>query len=181
MKIGGFCLLILFSAGCTSAEAPVAKLSFSSIYKAGTEYSIIFRADRDMESFFSYNGKKVVVQRLVCALDEDRDFKIEHDMHRFFRGDLTLQEKETEHRYRYVSNGNFFTSLDNGGHKRVIQSDEVLRLLADEVTIDCKVVMTIYLSKPYYSDTMKIPVVAMTDVLKAAAAPRPCCDIPRSE
>lgn len=170
--------LLLLSA-CFTSSKPVAHLEFSSIHQSEGRYAITFYSDKDIDGLFiPKNGEKIVSRSLICALGNDLDFRVEHNLEKLFDGDLVLEKKEKAQRYKYVSNGNFFRSWDKDTYRRTIDSKEVVRLIRDKQDVDCKIVVTVYLHQPYYSATMKIPVVELLRVLTQAHPAKPCCNVP---
>ncbi|WP_156648918.1 hypothetical protein [Massilia sp. Leaf139] len=57
-----------------------------------------------------------------------------------------------------------------------MESKEVLKLIENKSAIECKIVMTIYFSKPYYSASMMISADAIRGLLKQADPPSSCCE-----
>lgn len=178
MKKSNFILILIFFVlmSCRSNEKQAAKLSFSSVYGTKNGYAIEFYSDVNMDSIFSEaKGEDVVMRSLLCSLSDDRDFRVEHNMKKFFRGDLTLSKGESGKGYKYISEGDFFVNWNGNTHQRVIEANDVLKLLSRQDTIECKVVMIIYLSSPYYSESMNIPVNAIKKIVEQAAPLPTCC------
>lgn len=105
---------------------------------------------------------------MICALENDRNFSIEHNLQRFYRGAIDLNRAMSSNRrsYRYSASGNFFLGFDNGGQTKVLEPVELDGLLKSKENIECKVVLTIFLSKPYYSASMFIPVERIVGLLQ---------------
>lgn len=177
MFIASFLLVAL--ADCTSSSKPPANLNFSSIEKSSLGYAIEFYSDMDIESLFSTERtRKIVARSLVCALENDHDFSVEHNIERAFRGGVELQGSElrgTKKQYRYLSEGNFFYSFNNGSQQAPLEKDEVIKLLAEKSVIECRIVMTIYFSKPYFSGSMMIPARDVVALLKISRDLFPVC------
>ena len=179
MELRYMSLFVLFLlSGCLARERPIANLKFSSFQQSGARHSITFYSDQAIDAlFFPDKGEKTVSRSVICALGEDRDFRVEHNLEKLFDGDLVLEKKEGARSYRYTSSGNFFLSWDDDTYRRVIESGEVLNLMGDKQEVECKVVITVYLYRPYYSHAMKIPVAALVEVLKKVPPPPPCCHV----
>jgi len=165
-------VLLIGLSACKFNARPVANLTFSTFQKVHAGYMIEFYSDIDIDSLFaSAHTRKVVAKKLICALEDDRDFSVEHNMARFFRGGVEFQEavlEKSRQKYRYLSDGIFYLSFDNGSQVTKLTEDEVVSLLSNKKEIECKVIMTIFLSRPYYSATMKISAEKISDLLKAA-------------
>lgn len=166
-----FVLVVLTCMVGCEVDKPAANLTFSSIQKAHKGYVIEFYSDIDIDSLFSSeHTRKIISRQLVCALENDRDFSVEHNMAKFFGGDVELQEGNTDKsgkKHRYLSNGLFYFNFDEGSRFARLAEDEVIDLISNTAEIDCKVVMTVFLSKPYYSATMKIPAREVVRLMKA--------------
>lgn len=101
--------MLLLLQGCFSRKKPNAELMFSSFEKSDARYSIAFYSNLDIDSLFSpAGGEKTVARSLVCALERDNAFKVEHNISKIFDGDLVLNGKAAQNKYRYISTGNFF-------------------------------------------------------------------------
>lgn len=76
------------AAGC-SLPKPVAKLTYTEITKVTRAYEIKFSSDLNPDTLFNPDvDEKVVVRRLICALDDDADFSVKHTLKRYFRGEF---------------------------------------------------------------------------------------------
>ena len=171
-------VIFLLLSGCSVGDRPDAHLSFSKFYQSEARYAIEFYSDRDIDRlFFPEKGEKTVSRSLICALEKDQDFRVEHSLAKLFDGGLNLEGREGVQRYKYSSAGNFFLTWDGDARRRTLDSREVLKLLEDKQEINCKVVVTVYLHRPYYSQVMKIPVSALVNVLKQVQPPKSCCNV----
>lgn len=148
-------------AGCFSMEKPVAQIEFQGIYKAEDQYRIRFNSSVNLDILYNEkNDEKVVSRRLVCSLADDVNFSVDHNLEKFFRGYFEVSSTSSnmeEGPFKYESIGNFYFSQDRGTSKRVFDEIDLIQILGLRTTIPCRVVMTIYLRKPYYSTIMHIP------------------------
>lgn len=97
MKV--LCLLpiIFLLSTCLSGDKPGAKITYSKIEVAKQKYSITFRSDKNIDALFLQDrGESVVAKRLVCALGNDRDFRVEHNMGSFLRGIFFFRRRKQE-------------------------------------------------------------------------------------
>jgi len=163
-------IILMGMVGCASEAKPLANLTFSVIQKAPAGYTIEFYSDIEIDSLFaSESTRKIVSRQLICALENDRNFSVEHKITRFFSGDVELQKTDSDNSdrgYRYLSNGLFYLSFNNGSRLAKLTEREVINLLSVQDELECKVVMTVFLSKPYYSAAMKIPVAQVVKLLR---------------
>lgn len=94
-----------------------------------------------------------------CGLSDDQDFSIKKFM-RFTAFGVIEPEKDVSSKvgFSYLTH-TFMSELSNGGgSRRDLSVAELNHLLANKQQIPCKVVITAYGYKPYYSNTMNIPV-----------------------
>jgi hypothetical protein len=161
--------MALSCAACFSTPEPPALLQFVSFTKKTYGYDFEFTSDTDFFATYWVRGRRpVVVRWLVCSLDDDTNFAVDHTLKRFMRGSIepVLRHAVDQRlKFSYTTHLNFSVTNDQGTSDDDLSSQEVNRLLADRTTIPCKVVMTIYLSKPYYSKTMHVPAKALLDAV----------------
>lgn len=147
--------------GVTSIEK-----TFSSSQENGEpirakEYTMLFTSDIELLELFKKDDgdNPLVWARLVCALDNDVNFSVEHRMQRYIHGTVEpdTQKIEPVTNFKYLSKFNFFETTDNGSSESYIDKEHLNYLLSKRTLIPCKVVMTVYLSSPYYSNTVNIP------------------------
>lgn len=142
-------LALFYLSGCLSGERPVAHLEFSRFEKLDSGYLISYYSDKNFDSLLTADGGKIVSRSLICALKEDEDFRVEHSINKFFDGDVVLRKGEGEGKFQYSSTGDFYVSWDNDSQRRFLEGREILKLMSKKPAVACKVVMTVYLSKPY--------------------------------
>ncbi|PMQ04392.1 hypothetical protein DyAD56_15430 [Dyella sp. AD56] len=162
-------LLTLACTACFSTPEPPAELTFTGISPKGYSYELTFDSDTDFFAPYWVRGRRPVVTRfLKCSLDDDADFSVDHVLLRFMRGSIEEAEQKAPSntslfKFKVLLN---FQETDSGGSgSKNLHAATVSRLLAGRSTIPCKVVMTIYLAKPYYSKTMRVPVKALLDAV----------------
>ena len=161
--------LALACTACFSASEPPATLIFTGFVLKGYNYELTFDSDTDFfASYWKRDRGTVVTRFLNCSLDDDADFSVDHVLTRFMSGRIEPNEQKA------LSNTPTFTykvlldfqETNNGGNSdQHLNAATVNELLVGRSTIPCKVVMTIYWSKPYYSKTMQVPVKALLDVV----------------
>ena len=159
-KWGGVLLLATLSGmSCAADQTRPATISFTSFDHVPDGYRVRFVSDADLAR---REGEMRVGEWLVCELDGDADFSIEHRISQFARGDIMPDQEAgavtSEGQWPYYADVDFYRTLDQGTSEQYLESRDVVELLAGRDAITCKVVMTIYLGDPYYSRSMEIPV-----------------------
>ena len=172
-----FVALSLCSA-CVPHNKPVANIQFSSVTSADKvyeslrevggpivirNYTMHFTSNIEMlELFKKEDGTNPLVSaRLVCALEDDTNFSVKHNMQRYVEDGIKcggLERKSQGNVFNYISEFDFFETKDDGGSESRLEKQELNNMLSQKREIPCKVVITVYLSTPYYSNAMYVPV-----------------------
>jgi hypothetical protein len=167
-------LLALASLSACTATTPVAKLKYLGISSTpDRNYHLKFESDQPLLELFAKNKhRKVVLAELVCSLDNDHNFDFGHRLKSFAKGGFDFIEKKKasgQTGYAFDSTLHFWEGAPtNMGSDQSLAKEELDVLLKAKESIPCKVRMTVYLSSPYYSETMLVPA---KDIL-AVALPR---------
>ena len=162
------CLFCVPLSAC-SAKKPVADLAFSHFKKAGDAYEVGFKSNIDLDALYaSEKDEKVVSRRLICALDKDRDFSVNHSLQKYLRGEIAPLAQKQPSTYSYLAHADFYKSFDNDTTRQYIDERELAEILSKTPEIACKVVMTVYMKSPYYSATMLIPAGEILKVISPA-------------
>lgn len=163
-----FLPLLLSCVGCVKhlQEQPAA-LNFVRFERVAYAYKLTFDSDKAFLAA-SYTDKLPVVGHwLICSLDDDADFSIEHAfaLRRFMRGDIESADQAGKGQplFTYSPELNFRETRDGGSSDHALSKTEVNSLLAGRSSIPCKAVMTIVGYAPYYSMTMRVPTKALLD------------------
>lgn len=177
MRKALFILIISLCAACTPHNKPIANIQFSKttstekIYEPLQEggepiksrtHTIYFTSNIEILNLFKEENSSnpVVSPRLICALENDEDFSVKHRMKRYIYGYIDRDNIATSSSaglFDYAIEFNFIEGNDSGSSESNIEKQKLNELLSKKQTVPCKVVMTIYLSAPYYSNTMYIP------------------------
>ncbi|VVQ18592.1 hypothetical protein PS925_04463 [Pseudomonas fluorescens] len=168
------CVFLCICSGCAKDHIkPPANLVFRSIERDDSSllYVIRYQSDVDVLNLFD-RGERVGMASgmLECALSDDQDFSIKKFM-RFTAFGVIQPEKDVSSKmgFSYLTR-TFMSELSNGGgSQRDLSASELNQLLSNKQQIPCKVVVTAYGYKPYYSNTMNIPV---ADLLREINKPR---------
>jgi hypothetical protein len=156
--------------GCARDTAPSAKLEFVSIKSSGSNFELVFNSSvnftkiKDDHKFFP-----VVGAYLKCALEDDKDFTVGYFIPRTLEAILDPDEDQPKlmgSAFQYSLKARFLETLDNGGSTSYISNAQVASLLAKKTSIPCKIAMSVYASKPYYSEVMELPTAKVLQELK---------------
>ncbi|RUL75408.1 hypothetical protein [Dyella choica] len=161
--------LMLSCAGCVKhLQEPPAAVSFVRFEKTSYTYKLTFNSKAGFLAA-SYTDKLPVVGHwLICSLDGDTDFSIDHafSLRRFMRGITDSADhvgKGQQSLFAYSSELTFSETLDGGTSDHALSKTDVNSLLAGRSSIPCKVIMTITGYAPYYSMTMQVPAKVLLD------------------
>lgn len=144
-------------------HVPGAKLAYEKVYEHNGSIAIRFVSSVDLEELFKRNRvQKPVRTYLLCALGEDVNFDIERRMSYTIEGNFKVARRGSKIAYQAL--GSLYASRGKGLEYEAIKSAEMIKILTKKDAIPCKVIITVYLSSPYYSDTLYIP---MADLKKA--------------
>ncbi|WP_460120312.1 hypothetical protein [Pseudomonas sp. H3_G09] len=155
-------LMLIFCTSCAKDHSvPPANLNFHTLEREGHSslYAFYYGSDVDLLDLFN-RGKRVgaASTMLKCALGEDEDFSITN---RFRYSAYGLVDEDASNkargRFNYVTSAFLSQTQDNGSTQDNLSVPELNDLLSRKKSIPCKVVITAYGYKPYYSNTMNIP------------------------
>lgn len=156
--------VVAFIMACGNQHAP-ANITYERFHELPRQFAIDFLSDTNFEASFAKNKhQKIIYKTLTCSLSDDANFDIKHRLRFAFEGDIQLQnafDSGGKVAYRYTSKGNFYENISNSHHD-LIWGESLTQILQARKSIQCKVVMTVYLSSPYYSNKMSIPTADIT-------------------
>lgn len=161
--------LMLSCAGCVKhLQEPPASLNFVRFEKTSHAYRLTFHANAGFLAASYTDQLPVVGHWLICSLDADTDFSIDHafSLRRFMRGITEAADQAGAAQpssFTYSSELTFSETLDQGASDHALSKTDVNTLLAGRSSIPCKVIMTLTGYAPYYSMTMQVPVKALLD------------------
>jgi hypothetical protein len=165
-RIAALLTIAIFASGCTDSK-PAASVHYAKLYPMRDIFGVDFHSDLNFEELYA-KDQEIISKRLVCALGNDQDFGVEHRMQYVFRGDFDLRgtskigERTT---YRYFSHGDFYENPPESSDVKLLNGSKLTDVLGNKKSVPCKVIMTIYMTSPYYSSTMLIPT---KDILRAS-------------
>lgn len=154
-------LLVACLASACSGSNPSANLSYKRLSREQATSVVEFNADLDIDALYAKNRyQKDIRKFLRCALSDDQNFDVEHKMRYVFEGSLKLQgssRAQDKATYRYLSHGDFYENPPNNNDLDLLRREKLADVLGGKKLVPCKVIMTVYMSSPYYSGTMFIP------------------------
>ncbi|MEO6678011.1 MAG: hypothetical protein ABIO21_11600 [Pseudomonas sp.] len=167
-------LLILACASCArDHNKPSANLEFLSVEREGRLplYDISFSSNIDLQDIYGRGeGLGQASNNLICALENDSDFSVGNTIERSAYG--LIEKSASGHvqgAFNYVTRAFLSETRNKGTSRRNLSVDELNSILANKTDIPCKVVITAYGYKPYYSNTMHIPT---ADLLREINKPK---------
>lgn len=167
------CILMVVCSGCAKDHMkPAANLDFVSVKREKTLlYDIRYESDVDVLDLFDRGeGKGMASGTLECALAEDEDFSVDKFIRFSATGSIQSEKNASgPAKYTYLSSAFMSEVSSGGGSRRDLSPAELNNLLSNKQQIPCKVVVTAYGYKPYYSNTLHIPV---ADLLREINQPR---------
>ncbi|WP_236177228.1 MULTISPECIES: hypothetical protein [Pseudomonas] len=167
------CVFLAACSGCAKDHAkPPATLSFISVGRESGSllYDIRYESDIDVLDLFG-RGERVgmVSGTLNCALADDVDFSVGKAIQFSAVGLVDSDKGRGESAgFSYLTNAFLVETSSNRSSQRQLSAAELNQLLSGKQQIPCKVVVTAYGYKPYYSNTMNLPV---ADLLREVNKP----------
>lgn len=153
--------LVVCSACAKDPLKPPATLSFMSVEREKSLlYAIRYQSDIDVLDLFG-RGERVgmISGMLRCALADDHDFTVGKAM-QFSAFGLIRSEDNAGQKgaFSYLTRAFMVETSSDRSSERNLSVAELNHLLSNKQQIPCKVVVTAYGYKPYYSNTLHIPV-----------------------
>ncbi len=158
-KLAALSILVQLYA-CTGNQPP-AELAFVDVAPLNGNFQVTFQSNVQFFELFSKNQhQRPVLSELACSLGVDRNFEFEHRLEHFGRGDVEIAAGPAgSGAYRFQSTFQFWRApKERMGSDEMLTDAELVAVLRARKTIPCIVRMTIYLSQPYYTKPMQVPV-----------------------
>ncbi len=147
----------LLASACSNSKT-TATLDYVQLLREPNVFVVEFDSDIDLDALHAKNtNQKVVAKNLICALGSDQNFDVDHKMQEYFLGSVQRQESVGQARYRYRSRGNFYHDTPGSTDMKFLAGAALEAVLGAKKSVACKVVMTVYMASPYYSNSMEIP------------------------
>ncbi len=157
--------MLLCAACATDHGKPAANLTFLSMSKrmyGNTSlpiYTMILASDQNFSTFFKQkNDQTPIFKWLFCSLNGDEDFSVTHRPRWTLDGNMASDpQRNIGGKYIYKIKVNFYENLGNGNNNLISDREIIKLFLVKNSSIPCKLMMTVFLRNPYYSETMHIP------------------------
>jgi hypothetical protein len=171
--------LLLLAIACSSCakdhEKPPADLSFISVERKADLSLYIIRYESNINLLDLYGrgmGEGIASAQFICALDGDYDFSVEHEIARSAYGRIQADTAQANQPTSIFFTEAFLSeTLDKGQSRRDLSVEELNALLANKKTIPCKALITAYGYRPYYSNSMQLPVADLLREINKPTAP----------
>lgn len=153
----------LLSSGCVKDHGidPL-PLRFVSFSDNPYRYDLRFQADEDLLSLFErHTGNGQISERLVCALDGDENFDLEHVITYNLSGSPEFESRAPDGSFNYLAQMSFDKTLPSRSSSTELTRETIQRLLENRTTIPCKLYITAFPYHAYFSLVMRIPVSAL--------------------
>ncbi|WP_445178061.1 hypothetical protein [Pseudomonas sp. McL0111] len=158
-------LSILLSAGCVrTASIPPADLTLSSVETGPKNLLIInFSSTVDLANAFNaYENANQLTPTLTCSLDGDMNFSPEHSISMRAEG-LVATDSEFKSNFGFYSELVFYNTRADGTQHDLNDYEAIRPRLANQSSIPCKVRITAYGYKAYYTNTLFVPTKQITE------------------
>jgi len=166
-------LAILCSSCAKDHTVPPANLHFLSVEREsiGLLYKIHYGSDVNLLDLFGRGmGKGAASTMFECPLGDDQNFSITNRFRYSAYGLIEVDETSpASGKFNYMTSAFLRQTQNNGTSQEDLSVQELNALLLGKQQIPCKVVVTAYGYKPYYSNTMNLPV---ADLLREINKPR---------
>lgn len=156
--------ILLCTACAKIASIPPADLTLSS-FETGPNnlYTITFTSNIDLlNAFNTYENANQLTPMLTCSLDNDLDFSVDHSINVKAEGRVT-SKSESKINYTFLADLVFYHTNVDGTQLDQNSYDVIKPLIAAQTSIPCKVRITAYGYKAYYTKTLLIPSTLMMD------------------
>ncbi|KAE9646992.1 hypothetical protein EJA71_08420 [Pseudomonas sp. PB106] len=156
------CVALAVCSGCAKDHLqPPANLRYVSVDRSSVLlYVIKYQSDVDVLDLFGRGERQGMASgTLRCALADDHDFSVGKAIQFSAVGLVDSEKRENGSSEYSFSTSTFITETSSDrSSERDLSTTELNHLLANKQQIPCKVVVTAYGYKPYYSNTMNVPV-----------------------
>jgi hypothetical protein len=152
-------IVSLCSACMRDHHQPIANLAYlrSQPVEGRISFHLYFASDLDLDEVYSHlEGSGKIGQRLYCSLEREPQFSMGHVIPAFGEGTVERIGQDGG-RYLYLSSLHFAETSDEGRSDRFIDQRRFKEILAGRRNVPCKVVMTAYGYKAYFSNILLLP------------------------
>ncbi len=155
-------IALICSACARTPNIPTASLTFLGFAHYGdTLLYVTLESDQDLSDVFNiYEKQNQNTPTLICSLDHDKNFDVNHTIKMRGLGLLEADATPSKNGHFYFRSWLSFNTTEERGISipTPITSGTVLEtLLAGQESIPCQVYITAYGFKAYYTNTVYIP------------------------
>lgn len=168
IRIAAALLIALSGSACMKDHhQPIANLAYLRAEpEAGRiSFNLFFTSDLDLDEVYSrLDGSGKIGQSLSCSLEREPVFAMDHVIPLFGVGTLERVGRQ-QGRFLYRSSLHFAETTDEGRSERFIDQRRFNEALAGRTSVPCKVVMTAYGYRAYFSNTLMLPAAELLPLL----------------
>ncbi|WP_103498603.1 MULTISPECIES: hypothetical protein [unclassified Pseudomonas] len=144
--------------GCVQTpRIPATEIKLISIQAEEHLLKAHISANRELTSLFrTYENANQLPPSLICSLDGDRDFSVNHRIKLSASGTVELDQDQARNgRFNYTAIL-FLVEKSDGGSNYSVDPVQMMQLNALEPSISCKVAITAYGYKAFYSNEIEV-------------------------
>lgn len=161
-------LTFLISACVTDHGQKAADLAFVSFQKDSQAYyyQVSFSSNIELLNLFTPSQElSVISKKLICSLDTPVVFDMNHRIDTYAEGDFqSVSSSSTE--FVYQADIYFAQTNSQGTSFDYLSADDISEQLAERTSLPCKVKITLFPYRAYYSNTLNVPVQQVLEAIK---------------
>lgn len=160
---------VLLCSSCMHLNVPPARLEFVSIrHVSSTMYDLTFTSDRDLINLYEVYGQNGQIgTNIHCSLAGDLDFSVDHQI-QFEASGMVDRMRLIEGDRRFEFSAHILVEDQRRTTNRMnIPAIDLMRALAPQDYIPCKVVITAFPYVAYYSKVMYMPASRFMDQVRS--------------
>ncbi|MCU1717817.1 hypothetical protein [Pseudomonas sp. 5P_3.1_Bac2] len=145
-----------------------ADLEFISINKDTQThfYTVSFRSNIELLNLFKPSqDMSVISKQLICSLDTPAIFEMDKRIDSYAIGDFQRSHNE-QFSYEYEASIYFAQTKAQGTSFDYLKENYLKKQLAERISLPCKVKITLYPYRAYYSNTLTIPTQQILEAIK---------------
>lgn len=129
-------------------------------------YKVAFRSNIELLNLFKPSQKlSVISKHLICSLETPAVFEMDHRIDNYAIGDFQLSNNQ-QIDFEYAASIYFAHTTSQGTSFDYLQANDLKAQLAQRISLPCKVKITLYPLRAYYSNTLNIPTQQVLEAIK---------------
>ena len=129
-------------------------------------YQVSFSSNIELLNLFKPSQElSVISKKLICSLDTPAVFDMNHRIDTYAEGDFS-KVGSSSLGFEYESNIYFAQSNSQGTSFDYLSAADISKQLAERTSLPCKVKITLFPYRAYYSNTLNIPVKQVLEAVK---------------